>query len=142
MRFVGMTLMLAVGLCSFGLASADSSRAPTKKERKWIRKAAMKDCRQRQGTVVGYGCEWRGGIRISTANPRYAWAEVYGPQHDHSGILRRKSPRAKYWRVKQVVGGGIQPCSYWYAKAPRRVVRDLRIEGFRENSGSFDYHRC
>ena len=42
----------------------------------------------------------------------------------------------------RVAGGGIQPCTYWFQVAPRRVVRDLRVRGFREGSGNFDYHRC
>ena len=42
----------------------------------------------------------------------------------------------------RVVGGGIQPCSYWWDAMPRRVVHDFRIRGFTEGSGDFTYHRC
>jgi len=100
----------------------------------------MRDCNRSQANN-GYRCTWGGHVRVSTINRRYAYARVSGPSYDNSGILK-KSKRKKRWHVVQVVGGGIQPCSYWYRKAPRRIVHEFKIRGFRENSGNFDYHRC
>lgn len=141
--FVALAALIGAGLILTSLSAVvDASRAPTKKERKWIRKASMKHCRNTQPPIGIYGCEWQGGIRVSTVNPRYAWANSVGTSHSTSGILRRKGKRAKYWRVIVTEGGGILSCSHWYRKAPRRVVRDLRVRGFYENSGSFDYRRC
>lgn len=142
LRFA-MLMLLCFGLLSVGYAAdADASRKATKKERKAIRKAAMRDCQRTQKTIGDHGCVWRGRVRVSTVDPRYAWANVSGPSYDHSGILRRRNSRSRRWRVIHVVGGGIQPCSSWYRKAPRRVVRDLRVRGFDEASGNYDYRRC
>jgi hypothetical protein len=142
----GKALRLMIGLAAATIAVslplyAEASRAPEQVELKAIRRAAMIDCNRHQN-VPGYDCRWRGDVKISTIDPRYAWAEVMGPAYDHSGILRRRSKHAQRWRVVRVVGGGIQPCSYWYAKAPRAVVREFGLRGYRENSGSFDYHPC
>lgn len=132
----------ALALASLVAATvdADASRQPKPAELRAIKRAAMKDCRSHQ--EPGYGCKWAGGVRVSTANSRYAWANVNGPNYDNSGLLRRPTTRSRLWRMIRVVGGGIQPCSYWYAVAPRKVIRDLKIQGFTEGSGDFSYRRC
>jgi hypothetical protein len=116
-----------------------AARPPTARERRTIKVAAMRDCRRKQGDI--YPCKWRGGVTVSTTNRRYAWANVSGPSYNHSGILKRRTPRGNRWRVLRVVGGGIQPCSYWYEVAPPAVVSDLKVRGFTEGEG-FEYRRC
>ncbi|MCO5315878.1 MAG: hypothetical protein M9938_06935 [Solirubrobacterales bacterium] len=130
----------SLGLGLLVASQADAWRKPTKRERKFIKRATMKDCRKQE--VSGYRCDWLGGIKVSTVNRRFAWARASGPNFDNSGLLRRRGPKARRWHMLRITGGGIQPCSYWYAKAPRRVVRDLEIRGFRNGSGSYEYHRC
>lgn len=120
---------------------AGASRAPGRAEYRAIRHAAMRDCNRHQD-VPGYDCRWRGGVKISTIDPRYAWASVAGPAYDNSGILRRPSRRSQRWHMVRVVGGGAQSCAHWYAKAPRPVVHEFRVRGFWRNSGNFEYHRC
>jgi len=117
-----------------------AARKPTKREGRAIKRAALRHCRSQESP--GLRCRWRGRVSVSTVNPRFAWAAVDGPQYDNSGLLKRSSRRARRWRMVRVVGGGIQPCSYWYAVAPRRVVRDLKIRGYNESSGNFDNNRC
>jgi hypothetical protein len=81
-------------------------------------------------------------VRVSSVSARYAWAQASGPNYDNSGILRRPGVHGQKWKMIVVAGGGIQPCSYWYKKVPRRVVKDLKVTGYTEGSGNFDYHRC
>jgi hypothetical protein len=59
-------------------------------------------------------------IRVSTADPRYASAEVHHPKTGVGGLdILRRSPRV--WKV--TFTGTDFPCSI----APRRVLRDLKI---------------
>lgn len=100
----------------------------------------MRDCRSQE--VPGYKCRWRGHVVISTINPRYAWAEVAGPNYDNSGVLRRGVRRPARWKMIRVVGGGIQSCGYWRSVVPPRVVTEFHIEGFTEGDEDFTYHPC
>jgi len=129
-----------VALFLFSTVHADASRAPTKREHKAIKMAALKYCAPQE--FNGYKCIWKGHVRISTRNSHYAYARVSGPQYDSSGILRRKHKYSRRWKMVRVVGGGIQPCSYWYAKAPRGVVHEFKIRGFTNGDQTFTYHRC
>jgi hypothetical protein len=122
------------------LGTAFASRPPTGGELRAIRRAAMRDCRPQE--FDGHKCEWRGHVRVSTINSRYAWASVYGPQYDDSGVLRRPNHHSRRWKMIRVIGGGIQSCAYWRSVVPPRVVSEFKIEGFTEGSGDFTYHRC
>ncbi|HEX5594138.1 MAG TPA: hypothetical protein VFX35_12420 [Solirubrobacterales bacterium] len=117
-----------------------AARPPTPGEKKAIRRAAMRACRPQE--VRQYKCKWRGHVMVSTINSRYAWAEVMGPQYDASGVLRRGKRHPGRWKSIRVVGGGIQPCSYWRSVVPPRVVTEFHIEGFTEGDEDFTYHPC
>lgn len=136
-RLAGGALLSAL-LVSIA-APAIASRVPSDHEKRVIRQSMMKDCRRSQDATSRYPCKWGGNVRVSTVNDHYAWASATGPQYDNSGILRHSRGT---WRVVRVVGGGIQPCSYWREKAPAKVVTDLGVRGYSEGSGNFDYHRC
>jgi hypothetical protein len=112
---------------------------PVERIRRAIRRSAMRDCREHQGGTSP--CEWGGGVALSKANRRYAWANVSGPSYDASGILHR-ARRSLRWKVLRVVGGGVQPCSYWYEVAPRTVVRDFKLRGYDGGDGSGKGQRC
>jgi hypothetical protein len=65
---------------------------------------------------------------VSSVNPRFAWADVAG--EGFSGVLvKRREPSSRRFRVIGTQGGGIGECSYWRARAPRAVLRDLRVSG-------------
>ena len=102
---LALTMLGAILLVSAG--AADASRAPRKAERKAIRVAAMNYCQNHQEDPRNPGlyCVWKGGIRVSTVSRRYAWAEVGGPHHDSSGILKRVKGTRK-WRMVRTMGGG------------------------------------
>ena len=142
LQILGAIVILgAVLLASLG--TAEASRAPSKTERQAIRVAAMRYCQHHQEdpTHPDLLCKWEGGIRISTANQHYAWADVAGPQIDGSGILKRVRG-TRDWRMVRTYGGGILSCEYWYQVIPRPVVHDLGVEGFTEGDQTFKIHRC
>lgn len=138
----------ATSLCAPGrvLAQLDPSslrpiaRLPRPAELKAIRRGAMRDCRPQEAT--GHKCKWLGHVKVSTIDSRYAWAEVSGPSYDNSGVLRRSVRHPRRWKMIRVVGGGIQPCSYWRRAVPPRVVSEFGIEGFTEGDQTFTYHPC
>ena len=110
-------------------ASATADRRPTKREATAIKRVALKVCRSAPG-----GCEFR-KARVSTRNARFAWARVIG--EGYSGVLlKRPTKRSRRFRTVGVQGGGIAECSYWRARAPRRVLRDLRVTGLVDDSGA------
>ncbi len=135
---VAISVCLAITLAAAGSASA--VRLPSAGEKRAIRRAAMHNCRPQEFRV--YKCKWRGHVKVSTLNPRYAWAEVSGPQYDSSGVLRRGKRHPGRWKMIRVGGGGIQSCGYWRSVVPPRVVTELRIEGFTEGDEDFTYHLC
>jgi hypothetical protein len=116
------------------------ARPPTPAEKKAIRRAAMRACRPQE--VDQYRCKWLGQVKVSTINPRYAWAEVRGPQYDSSGVLRRGKRHPGRWKLIHAVGGGAQSCEFWRRDVPARVVTEFHIEGFTEGSEDFTYHPC
>lgn len=122
LRTLALTLTLTAALAAPALAD----RAPTKSERTAIKRVATKHCAQ--------GCTFK-KARVSTRNARYAWATVIG--EGISGVLlKRRTPHAHRFKRIGFQGGGIQACSYWRKRAPRRVLRDLDISGLLDNSGA------
>lgn len=120
---------LATAAISFLLlaTAAEAARAPTPGELRTIRKATIRDCRTDQHAWRNHSCKWEGHVRVSTVNPRYAWASAYGPDYDNSGILRRPGLKGQRWRSVVVQGGGVADCSYWERSVPRPVLRDLGV---------------
>jgi hypothetical protein len=117
-RLIFLTLLAA--LCLAAPAVAD--RKPSKAEKSAIKAVSLEAC----GSPPG-GCRFH-GARISTAGARFAWGDVTG--EGFSGVLvKRPSRRSHRFRVVGTQGGGIGECRYWRARAPRSVLRDLRISG-------------
>lgn len=126
MRRLGTALALAA-TCGLAAAPALASRAPTKGEQAAIKRVAMKACRSPAGP-----CRWH-GARVSTRSSRYAWANV--TNEGFSGVLvRRTSTSPKRFKVVGVQGGGIGECSYWRKRAPRSVLKDLKVYGLLDAS--------
>lgn len=117
---------------------ADAWRLPSARERSAIKAASMRHCRETQPG----GCRWLGGVMVSTTDPRYAWAASGGDAYGTAGIVSRPTARSERWRVKRVVGGGAQPCSWWTSVAPGRVVGEFGLEGFRLGSDGTDFTRA
>jgi hypothetical protein len=115
--------MLAVAAaCGLAAAPALGSRTPSKSESTAIKRVAMKACRSDAGP-----CRWH-GARVSTKSARYAWADV--SNEGFSGVLvRRTSVSPKRFKVVGIQGGGIGECSYWRKRAPRSVLKDLKVYG-------------
>jgi hypothetical protein len=116
---VATLTMVALGLVATSPAIAD--RSATKAERAAIKRVTMKRC------GAPDGCTLR-KTRISTRNPRYAWADIIG--EGVSGmLLKRPTSRSRRFEVVGFQGGGIGECTYWRKRAPRSVLRDLDIDG-------------
>ena len=117
----GAVALLATLIACFAVVpSASADRRPTNRERSAIKRVGLDACGQTS-------CRFH-RARVSTRNPRYAWAKVIG--EGFSGVLvRRPTRRSRRWRVIGIQGGGIAECSYWERRAPDRVLRDLRIRG-------------
>jgi hypothetical protein len=115
----------------FGVPLADASRAPTRSERAAIKRVALKACEA--GPVE---CRFK-KARVSTRNARYAWADVVGEGFS-GALLRRANTHTRHFRVVGTQGGGIGSCEYWRDLAPRAVLRDLRISGLTDDSGTTD----
>jgi hypothetical protein len=111
-RLVPAALVAAGLVLSAGGEPALADRGPTAREAKAIRAASIAAKSTAGWKVIR--------IRVSTANPRYATAEVHHPKTGVGGLdILRRSPRV--WKV--IFTGTDFPCSI----APRRVLRDLRI---------------
>lgn len=124
------TTAVAATLVAVALApaTAEASRKPTRAEAKAIKRIALRACE------APGGCRYR-SARVSTRSRRYAWANVVG--EGFSGVLlKRSSTRTRRFRVIATQGGGIEACSHWRKKAPRSVLRDLRISGVLNSSGT------
>lgn len=114
--------LLTMFVVVLGATAADASHKPSKPVAKAIKRVALRAC----GSPPG-GCRY-GGARVSSVDPRFAWADVSG--EGFSGVLvKRRDPSSRRFRVVGTQGGGIGECSYWRARAPRAVLRDLRIFG-------------
>lgn len=101
---------------------ADAHRAPSVKERKAIQKVALRHCRSQDR-----GCR-RARVMISTVNSRYAFGGAQGMNFYGGALMRRWRGT---WRVRGSQGGGIQACSSWRRIAPRKVLKDFRISGWK-----------
>lgn len=120
------TLIVATTLPAVALAApALASRAPSKSEAAAIKRVAMARC-EKAGPPDS-SCHYH-GARVSTKNRRYAWAEVTTDGFS-AVLLRRPTTRSKRFKIVGIQGGGIGACSYWRARAPRAVLRDLHVNG-------------
>lgn len=121
-------LLAAAVLLALASPAADAARRPASQTvAKAIKRVALRAC----GSPPG-GCRYL-GARISTRNPRYAWADVVG--EGFSGVLlKRSSARSHRFRAIGTQGGGIGSCAYWRARAPLPVLRDLRVFGLLDAS--------
>ena len=132
-------LLLLAAIIGGAMASqAFGSRLPTRSEYKYIKRASMANCERTQPS----GCVWRGHVRISTVDRRFAWSESGGDAFDTSGLLRRSNPRSHNWKVVAVGGGGIQSCRWWCSKANRRVVHEFKIQGLLGRGYPWTQGRC
>lgn len=120
----------AVALGSVAAPAALADRAPSKAERAAIKRVAMRVCERAAPDECRFG-----GARVSTARVRFAWADVVGEGFS-GALLKRPSKRSHRFRVVGTQGGGIGECSYWRARAPRVVLRDLHISGLVDDSGT------
>ena len=103
-----------------------ADRAPTKAERAAIKRVSLAHC-----DAPG-GCRFK-KARVSTRSARYAWADILG--EGFSGmLLKRSNADSRRFRVVGIQGGGIGACSYWRARAPRSVLRDLDVKGLTDVS--------
>lgn len=120
--------LLATGAALASPAAAD--RRPSKAERSAIKRVALKLC----GAATPGDCEFR-RARVSTRNARFAWADV--SEEGLSGaLLKRPTRHSRRFKVVGTQGGGIGECSYWRARAPRVVLRDLHISGLVDDAGT------
>lgn len=118
---VALTALLAAASCGLLPAAADASRRPTTAEASAIKRIALRACE------APGGCRFH-GARVSTRDARFAWADVTG--EGFSGVLlKRKTTQTRRFRVAGIQGGGIELCSVWRKRAPRAVLRDLRVSG-------------
>jgi len=132
-------LLLLAAIIGGAMASqAFGSRLPTRSEYKYIKRASMAFCEGPQPS----GCVWRGHVRISTIDRRFAWSESRNPDYSTSGILRRSNPRSNNWKVVEVYGGGIQECRWWWSKVNRRVVHEFKIQGLLGRGYPWTQGRC
>ncbi len=121
-RFIAaVATSLAIG-CVLAV-DATGERPPTETERRAIHRVVLKDCERRDAD-----CR-RARIRVSTANRRYAFGGAAGGNF-YGGALVKRNKASTRWRVVMVQGGGLQACRTWHRRAPRRVLRDLNIQGF------------
>ena len=120
-------MLAAAAILGYAVPSAGADRRPSKAETRAIKRVALKACGSPD-------CEFK-RARVSTRNGRFAWADVVA--EGFSGVLLKR-PRAHSRRFEVVgfQGGGIGSCSYWRARAPAAVLRDLHIWGVIDDSGT------
>jgi hypothetical protein len=125
---IAVALLAGALVLASALPASARDRPPSKAERAAIKRVAMKDCGAPERPCTFHGA------RVSTRNPRFVWANV--TSEGLSGkLLKRPTPGARRFRVVGIQGGGIGECSYWRARAPAAVLRDLRIVGLVDDSG-------
>ena len=119
--------VLAIG-AAFALIApaAVADRAASKSERAAIKRVALAHC-----DAPG-GCTFK-KARVSTRSARYAWADVFGEGFS-GALLKRATAHSRRFKVVGIQGGGIGACSYWRARAPRSVLRDLDVVGLTDIS--------
>jgi hypothetical protein len=101
---------------------AAADRKPTATEEAAIERVALAACAAPQGD-----CAFQ-GARVSTRDERFGWARIVG-EGISGALVKRPSSDAGSFRVVGIQGGGIGECSYWRKRAPRKVLRDLRVRG-------------
>jgi hypothetical protein len=121
MKLLGGGLLVVV-LALLQAAPAGADRKPTAAEEPAIERVGVQACARPPGD-----CAFR-GARVSTANERYAWANVIAEGFS-GALLKRPSRTSTDFKVVGTQGGGIGECRYWRKRAPRKVLRDLRIRG-------------
>ena len=130
-RLTSAPILVAAVLAALAVTPpiADASRKPSRAAATVIKEIALKEC-----DVPGRGCRFLNS-RVSTVNPRFAWANVVG--EGFSGVLlKRPQGSPLRFHVVGIQGGGINECSYWRRRAPRPVLRDLRISGLLNDTGA------
>ena len=124
---VATALLLAAAVFASTVSTAAADRKPTKAERAAIERVALKAC-------GAPDCDFR-RARVSTRNVRFAWADVFA--EGFSGVLvKRPTRHSRRFKVIGIQGGGISECSYWRARAPAGVLRDLHISGGVDATGA------
>ena len=120
--------LLATGAVFWSVAApAGAERRPSRAEARAIKRVALKKCGSPD-------CKF-GRARVSTKDARFAWAGV--TNEGFSGVLVKRPTRgSRRFRVVGWQGGGIGSCDYWRARAPAAVLRDLRIAGVVDDSGT------
>ena len=121
MKLLGGGLLVVV-LALLPAAPAGADRKPTAAEGPAMERVGVQACARPPGD-----CAFR-GARVSTANERYAWANVIAEGFS-GALLKRSSRTSTDFKVVGTQGGGIGECRYWRKRAPRKVLRDLRIRG-------------
>lgn len=121
--FAALTAVIALVLALAAAAPADAAKRPSERAAKAIERVALTTCNR----AAPDPCRM-GSARVSTRNPRFAWADVIGEGFS-AVLLKRPSARSLRFRVAGTQGGGIGSCAYWRARAPRPVLRDLRVSG-------------
>ncbi|HEY8583494.1 MAG TPA: hypothetical protein VIL49_11125 [Capillimicrobium sp.] len=120
--WLAITVAALAALMALAPAPAEAARKPTDREAAAIKRVALRAC-----SPPGRPCRYA-GARVSTANRRYAWANVFTDGFS-GALVKRPTRRSQRFHVVGTQGGGIGECSYWRERAPRRVLRDLRISG-------------
>jgi hypothetical protein len=126
--------LLVASVLALAAPAADAARKPTRAEGVAIKRIALRVC-----PTPFEPCRYA-GARVSTRNPRFAWANVFGEGFS-GALVKRPRPRGTAFRVVGTQGGGIGSCAYWRARAPRPVLRDLRVSGLLR-SGSYAVGNC
>lgn len=121
--------LVAAVLLVLAAPAAEAARKPTRAEAAAIKRVALRVC----STPVG-ACRYH-GARVSTRNLRFAWADVTGEGFS-GALVKRPRRRGAAFRVVGTQGGGIGTCAYWRARAPRPVLRDLRVSGLLRSGSS------
>lgn len=132
-------VLLGAAWCVFQ-AAAQAQRPPNRAEARTLRTWALQWCQHNLAEVADscvYGASEHVAAyrtRISTADPRYGWADITAD--GLSGLLVRRPRRTQArWRVVAEGGGGVSTCEAWEKSAPRRVVADLGLVGLRPGGG-------
>lgn len=124
-------LLLVAVLLGLALTTspANASRKPSRAAATAIKEVALAAC-----DVPGRQCRFLNS-RVSTVNGRFAWANV-GGEGFSAVLLKRPRASSLRFRVVGIQGGGINECSYWRKRAPRPVLRDLRVGGLLNDTGA------
>jgi hypothetical protein len=118
---MGRSWLMTVAVLLVLAAPAAADRKATADEEAAIERVAVEKCAAPQGD-----CAFQ-GARVSTADARFGWGRIVG--EGISGVLVKRRRGTDDFRVVGVQGGGIGSCRYWRKRAPRKVLRDLKVHG-------------